>query len=264
MIRYSGPGLCVAARVDPLPDICVLLLSLLFACPKRPPAAAPAVDAIFEAAIEAAGGREAMLGHQNVISRGQVRAPGAQMRLTVYHAAPDSLYTTLEVPQLGVISAGYSDGVPWKFNPLMGPRLLVGDEAVQEARRADFYATLNYTTHYPQRTLIGRAVFAGTETWEVSAQTVLGDHETLYFDVDSGLLRGSQVLRRTDSGALPSTTTFSEHRSIGGILLPVVMIQESVGVEVIITLDEIHYDVESMPSLAPPPMVLELVSEQGL
>ena len=42
------------------------------------------------------------------------------------------------------------------------------------------------------------------------------------------------------------------------------MIQESAGVEVVITLDEIHYDVESMPSLAPPPVVMELVSQDGL
>ncbi|MDG1478697.1 MAG: hypothetical protein P8R54_03865 [Myxococcota bacterium] len=242
----------------------MLLLSIFLACPKRPLAAAPAVDEIFEASIEAAGGREAMLSHHNVISRGQVNAPGAQMRLTVYHAAPDTLYTTLEIPQLGVVSAGYSDGVAWEFNPIMGPRLLTGDEAVEEARRADFYATLNYTAHYPQRTLIGRAKFAGTETWEVSVQTALGDRETLYFDIDSGLLKGSQVLRRIESGALASTTTFSEHRRVGGILLPAVMIQESAGVEVIVTLDEIHYDVESMPSLAPPPVVLELVSQEGL
>lgn len=242
----------------------MLLLSILFACPKRPPAAPPAVDAIFEASIEAAGGREAMMAHHSVISRGRVSAPGTEMRLTVYHAAPDALYTTLEIPEVGVISSGYSDGVAWEFNPIMGPRLLTGDEAVQEARRADFYATLNYTTHYPQRAVIGRTEFAGTSAWEVSAQTVLGDSETLYFDVDSGILRGSRVIRRTDSGAMASTTTFSEHRPVDGILLPAVMTQESAGVEVVITLDEVHYDVESMPSLAPPPAVLELISQGGL
>jgi len=200
------------------------------------------------------------MAHRNVISRGWVSAPGTQMVLTVYHAAPDDLYTTLEVPGIGVIASGYSDGIAWELNPIMGPRLLRGDEAAMEARRADFYATLNYTTHYPQRTVVGRAIFADAEVWEVSARTIQGDDETLYFDIDTGMLRGSKVVSHTETGAMISTTTFREHREISGILLPVVMAQESGGVEVLITLYEVYYDVETMPSLAPPPVVLELIS----
>ena len=202
------------------------------------------------------------MAHDNVISRGWVSSPGQQMVLTVYHAAPDERYTTLEVPGLGVIASGYSDGVAWELNPIMGPRLLHGDEAAQEARRADFYATLNYATHYPQRSVVGRSVFAAVEVWEVAAQTVQGDEETLYFDIDTGLLRGSRVVSRTESGAMISTTTFQEYREHSGVLLPVVMSQEFGGVEVIITLDEVHYDVETMPSLAPPPVVLQLAGRE--
>ncbi|MFT5684370.1 MAG: hypothetical protein ACI8RZ_005311 [Myxococcota bacterium] len=242
----------------------MLLLSILLACPKRPPTTPPAVDAIFEASITAAGGREAMMAHHSVISRGQVIAPGSQMMLTVYHEAPDTLYTTLEIPDVGVISSGYIDGVAWEFNPIMGPRLLEGSEAVKEARRADFYATLNYATHYPQRAVIGSGEFAGVAVWEVSAQTVLGEQETLYFDVETGLLRGSSALRQTAGGTMSTTTTFSEHRLIEGILLPVVMVQDFAGVEVVITLDKVHYDVETMPSLTPPPVVMELISPDGL
>lgn len=204
-----------------------------------------------------------MMAHQNVISRGWVYSPAqnSQMILTVYHQAPQSLYTTLEVPGIGVVASGYSDGIAWEVNPLMGPRLLSGDEAAAEARRADFYATLNYATHYPQRTVIGRTVFDEEEVWEVEATTVVGDVETLYFDVHSGLLRGSTTVRRTEVGAMTSTTMFREHREIDDLLLPVVMKQKSGGIEMIITLDEVHYDVDTMPSLDPPAVVLELVGQ---
>lgn len=199
------------------------------------------------------------MAHQNVITRGRVSTLGSQLTMTVYHAAPDALYTTLEVPGVGVIASGYSGGVAWEFNPVMGPRVLEGDEAILEARRADFYATLHYDAHYPQRAVVGRAEFDGAAVWEVTAQTVLGDHEVLFFDMSTGLLRGAQTVRRTASGSMTSTTSFEEYREVSGILLPVVLSQESEGGELTITLDEIHYDVEAMPSLEPPPAVRALI-----
>jgi hypothetical protein len=240
----------------------VILLSLLLAClPKR--AAAPSeVDAIFEASIEAAGGRDAMLAHHNVISRAVVETPGAELMLTIYHQAPDALYTTLEVPGVGVIASGYRDGVAWELNPIMGPRLLSDDETAQEAQRADFYATLHYARHYPPRRLVGPTELDGVAVWEVSARTALGDAETLYFDIDTGLLRGSRVIRRTESGAMASSTTFQQHGEFGGILLPVVMTQRSGGVAVVITLESVHYDVETMPSMDPPPTVQALIDRE--
>ena len=199
------------------------------------------------------------MGHHNVITRGRVSTPSSQMTLTVYHSAPDTLYTTLEVPGVGVIASGYSDGTAWELNPIMGPRLLEGDEAVLEARRADFYATIHYKTHYPERAVVGSGVFDGAAVWEVAAQTVLGDEEALFFDMNTGLLRGARTVRRTASGSMSSTTTFEEYREIDGILLPVVLSQDSGGVVLTITLDEVRYDVETMPSLEPPPVVRELI-----
>ena len=200
-----------------------------------------------------------MMAHHNVITRGRVATPSSQMTLTVYHSAPDALYTTLEVPGVGVIASGYSDGIAWEFNPIMGPRVLEEDEAVLEARRADFYASIHYDTHYPERSVVGRGVFDGAAVWEVAALTVLGDEEALFFDMDTGLLRGARTVRRTASGAMTSTTTFEEYREIDGILLPVVLSQESGGAVLTITLDEVHYDVEAMPPLGPPPAVRELI-----
>ena len=238
----------------------MFFLSILLACgAKHADRRLPGVDDLFEASIAAAGGREVMMAHHNVITRGRVSTPSSQMTLTVYHSAPDTLYTTLEVPGVGVITSGYSDGTAWEFNPIMGPRLLEGDEAVLEARRADFYATIHYETHYPERAVVGSGVFDGAAVWEVAAQTVLGDEEALFFDMDTGLLRGARTVRRTASGAMISTTTFEEYREIDGILLPVVLSQDSGGVVLTITLDEVHYDVETMPSLEPPPVVRALI-----
>lgn len=202
------------------------------------------------------------MAHQNVITHGRVSTPSSEMALTVYHAAPATLYTSLEVPGVGTITSGYSDGIAWEFNPIMGPRLLGGDQAIMEARRADFYATMHYDVHYPERAVVGREVFDGAAVWEVAARTVLGEKEVLFFDMHSGLLRGTRTVRRTEGGAMSSTTTFEEYREIGGIMLPVVLSQEFAGGVMTVTLDEVHYDVETMPSLEPPQVVRELIGQE--
>lgn len=184
--------------------------------------APPSATDVLAAAVRASGGEEALRAHQSCRMTGtfSMAAQGITGQMTLWSTAQGQVYSRVELEGIGRMEEGVDGGVPWSKDPLTGPRIKEGVEAVQALRAADFHQLLNLATHYPSAETVGRGTLEGAAVYELRLTPTEGPPETWYFDVQSGLPVGSKVTLQTAMGDVTVTSVNSDFREIGGQVVP--------------------------------------------
>lgn len=75
----------------------------------------------------------------------------------------------------------------------------------------------------------------------------------------SGLAIGSEAVRVTPQGPVPTVTVLREYRRVGAVLQPTVLVQRALGVEQVVTIAEYELDRVMDSAFARPPAIAALV-----
>jgi len=156
-------------------------------------------------------------------------------------------------------------------HPLMGALLLKGTELLQSRVEASWFAALKQGEAYESLRTVGRESFEGKECWKIEVVTrplpgmdaeatreSRTTHE--YYEIESGLLRGSKSRMESELGTVASTTVFAEYGEKGGRLLATRTIVRQTGQEIVLTVDSVELDTLGPEAFLPPPEVQALLA----
>ena len=103
-------------------------------------------EQVLEKHLEAAGGRENLEKMKGSVTTGKLQMPevGIDTELVIYQTAPSSFAMEFEIPGAGKIRRGTNGDLAWEVSPLMGPRLIEGEEKTQFLKEADLHAALHH------------------------------------------------------------------------------------------------------------------------
>jgi hypothetical protein len=92
--------------------------------------ALPSGEDVVKKSIEAMGGAEAFANVKNRVVTGTMGMPAMGMKGTVktYQKRPSDILIEINVPNMMQVKQGFSHGIAWEINSMMGPRILEGAE----------------------------------------------------------------------------------------------------------------------------------------
>jgi hypothetical protein len=205
--------------------------------------------------VRAIGGEEAYRTLSSVVARGRWEIPAQRIVGTfeLQSARPNKLLYRLTVAGIGRIENGYDGSVGWSLNPMSGPELLTGQQLSEAADEAWFDATLHLPQHVPEVTTLGLETFDGRPAYRVRVVFASGNRQFEFFDAESGFQIGSEAVRATPQGNVPTINILRDYEPCGPILQPTTIVQRALDFEQVVTitsceLDVVQADVFGLPA----------------
>jgi len=189
--------------------------------------ALPTVDQILAKYVQALGGEAALrkftsrtiTGTQYIPTGpgGTVPTPASVER---YLKAPNLAVTIYRAPAYA-ISQGFDGTSAWSQDQAGRVTEPVKLDVGRAARAADFYEPLNLKREYPQMTVRGIERVNGHDAYLVVGVPQGDSPESLYFDMNTGLLLRKQTVLPTPIGDSPYQADFDDYRDTGsGVKFP--------------------------------------------
>ena len=212
----------------------------------RSNAIAPSLEAsdVYTRYVEALGGREALQRYSSSRAVGEFSMPmqGIGGDLEVFAAVPNLMLVRVEITGIGTVRQGYDGEVGWSINPATGSMVLEEMMLDQMRQQADFLGPLGIEAYVDSARVVADTVFDERPCQKVRLVTNWGEEYFEYYDVESGLLAGTVRKQASPMGPLETTTVVSEYQDFGGILVPTMTVQETMGMEQVITVTAVEFD----------------------
>ena len=213
-----------------------------------PPSAAsntalPTVDAILDKYIAAIGGRDAQRKITSRVIRGRVDVPGVSFggKIEVFAKAPNKSLTIMNIEPIGLLKTGFDGRTGWN---LSGNGLDVATAVDRAAMAdADFYREIKLKELYTRLKVTGQVKDGFRQVYVVQALAAGAPAETLYFDVESGLLVRRDLTRTVSRGPVRAEVYFSDWRELDGVKIPFRMTQSMPTMKFVTTIEEVKHNV---------------------
>lgn len=163
---------------------------------------------------------------QRAVGKVEMTGQGISGKLEVLARRPDKLVIKINLPGIGDLLEGYDGKVGWSVNPLTGPMLLEGKmlEHVQEEARFD--SVMHDEGDFKSMETVGRVEFEGKSCYQLKLVRKSGQELTEYYEIDTGLMRGTTGIQETPLGSINVTGVAENYKKYGPILLATKMIQK--------------------------------------
>lgn len=194
--------------------------------------------------VEAIGGRDVVMAQGGRYATGTFSIPSQGMSgtLEVFAQPPNKMKARVTLQGIGEILNGFDGTTAWATNPMMGPMILDSLQLEQTRQQADFYSVLYPAEQVAALETVSRGPFAAADSadcYKVKITTTWGEEYHEYFDVTSGLLRGSERMNASPMGSVQVVTTVSDWRDVEGMMVPFKSVQYTMGIEQVITMDSL-------------------------
>lgn len=208
------------------------------------PASLPSAAEVFDRYRSAIGGADAIRGHRSrrILGRFELTAQAIGGPMEILSAAPDRMLLRMELAGLGKVQRGFDGTTGWSIDPGVGPRVLQGRELDELRLSAEFYSELKDPALFESATVVDRRPFEGRDCHVVKVVRKTGIEITEFYDVETGLLAGSQMTSTSAMGSVPTTVVVDEYKAFDGVSMPTKVRQRAMGVEWVLTLTEVEHD----------------------
>jgi len=252
----------------PRTRLSVVVVALALSPPLSRPAvlagqeALPAARQIVDKFVAAIGGEAAFKAVTSMRARGELRiaAQGIRGDLEVYSARPAKALYRVTVPGVGKIEQGYNGTIGWTVSPVTGPELVSGRELAERADDAWFDGPLHHADRLRELTTLAAVEFDGRKSWKVRVVLNSGHEQIEYFDVDTGLLIGSEADQASPQGVVHTVNIIRNYVKFGSLLQATSFVQRALGFEQAMTLTSVEYDNVPASTFEPPVDVKALIT----
>ena len=223
--------------------------------------ALPPARQIVDKFVAAIGGEAAYRAVTSMRARGEMRiaAQGIRGDLEVYSARPAKALYRVTVPGVGKIEQGYDGKTAWTVSPVTGPELVSGKELAERADDAWFDGPLHQADRLRELTTVAAVEFDGRKSWKVRVVHNSGHEQIEYFDVESGLLIGSEADQTSPQGVVHTVNIIRNYARFGSLLQATSFVQRALGFEQTMTLASVEYDNVPASTFEPPADVRALI-----
>jgi hypothetical protein len=190
----------------------------------------PSAESILDRYIEVTGGFDSYNSLTSAMTQGTMEISGAGItgELEIY-IKPGAYFMHVELPGVGTIESGVTDGVAWEDNVITGPRILAGAEAELAIVGAHPAAAAKWRDIYETVETVGTEDVEGESSYLLEMTTSQGFTLAAAYGIDSGLLRRQSYTMTTQGITLPVSQYFRDYTDGGDIIsASTVMIDQGV------------------------------------
>lgn len=198
---------------------------------------APTVAQIFDAYINATGGKAAYARLTSTVTIGTFSITGQKIKgsYEVQAKAPDKIFVSQTIEGLGKTDQGYDGTTGWSRDPINGLRVLSGAELTQLKEQARFNGLLFWKEMYPKTEVLGIRPVGSAKAYAVRLTPAGGKPMIQYFDVTTKLMVRQDQMVESPQGSIPTESYPSNWKAVDGVKQPYTMRQVIAGSNEIIT-----------------------------
>jgi zinc protease len=208
----------------------------------------PKAETILDKSAEASGGKAAADKIHSMVLTGKMEVKGIGIKgtLTSYHAAPNHMYTEVNIEGIGTVRDGSDGKIAWEVSAIQGPRLKDGDEKAMALREADMNSGVTWRKYYKEAATQGIEKVDGKDCYKILMTPNDGSPETRYIDKETYLPARMTMTMKGPMGEVPIETTVGDYRKQGDMMVPFSALQKAAGQEIAITFDSVKFN-EDIP-----------------
>lgn len=228
-----------------------LFAALLLAFPasadddaEKKPSAHPEAAEIFEEALDAMGGREALENVKSSSYKGTMTTPMGDVQVESRFAAPDRFLLTQVISGMGEIGMGSNGTTAWRRSPMAGYELLDPEEAKQIIGQTSMHAMLlRMEEEFETIETAGRETFKESDCYKVRLRNDDEENEQyVYFDIETKLMAGVEAHHTSPQGPITITVQFEDWKEHGDFKLFNRLITTQQGMEMKLQFDEMTFN----------------------
>jgi hypothetical protein len=223
----------------------------------------PSAEVLLDREVEKMGGLAAFQKVQTVAIKGTLSVQDVKGRIVKYLAAPNKSYLEQSIEGVFTAETVVNGDLAWEKDNITGARLLEGKDRAKALREADLLNAANWRSRYKEVKTVGEEQVEGKAAYKVQMTTVDGEVVTAHYDKQSGLQVRYEFTVESPQGNGTVVMYYSNHKRVDGIVVPFTTRIVAGPVEVVVTIDEIQYNVP-IPTerFTPPPEVQNLLQKQ--
>ena len=228
--------------------------------------ALPSAESIMDRYVEVTGGKQAYAKRTSEIMSAKLDFPAAGIagKITRYAAAPDKYYSVMELPGVGNIEMGFSEGVAWEKSAMLGPRIKSGSEMADAVREATLNATADWRKLYAKSAVEGTETVDGELCYKVVLTPADGRPMTMYFQKSSGLaIKMTTIASSGQMGEIPVTIIVTDYKNYSGVWAPARTTQKAAGQEFTIAIEKVDVNPEIPPEKFALPAEIKALVAKG-
>jgi photosynthetic reaction center cytochrome c subunit len=221
---------------------------------KKPEAALPSADQLFEKYLVASGGAEAVQKITSRVEKGTMTAFGGQhFPVDIYGKIADKRVSVMHLPG-GDSTTAFDGHAGWLSVPGRPPHMMNADENAAARLDADLHFPVSVKTQTQKWTVQAGERIDGRDTTQVVGRTEGQPPLRLFFDSQTGLLLRLIRYSETPLGRLPTQIDYSDYRDADGVKVPYRWSLARPGNRFTIQVDELHHNVPvDEAKFTPPP-----------
>jgi outer membrane lipoprotein-sorting protein len=205
----------------------------------------PKAETVLDQYVEAIGGKAANETIKNRTASGTVEIAAANIKgtITVQAAAPNQIVAVMDLGAVGKTTEATDGKSAWMLSPLIGDRLLEGEEKDAFVFSAGFHKDVHWKEAYQKVECTGIEDVDGKPAYKVVLTPKVGKPVTQFFDKASHLKVKEVATQKTFMGEITAETYYGDYKKVDGVLMPFSITQKALGQEVGMKFTEVKHNV---------------------
>lgn len=229
----------------------------------------PSAESILMKHIDATGGVENYKKVKTMSAEGTISVPAAGIEGTMTMKAkfPGKVAVVADLGGVGKTVQGSDGKYAWMENPMMGSRLVEGDEKKQLSDQSNMDRYISPKDYFKSMKTIGIEDANGEDAYRVELEKKDGNKQTEFYSVKSGLLVQTIVkVEIAGMGDMEVTMQHGDYKKTGDLKSAHKMVQKlpvGGGMEQVMEFDKLEYNVEIDESeFVPPAEIKKLIAKK--
>lgn len=178
----------------------------------------PSAEQVLSKYVQALGGRESIQKVSTRVMSGKFEIDGVENgTVEVFYKTPNLYHSVVRVNGYGILDSGHDAKGGWEKSPDQPIRAQSGSDLARSRRELDLRKAVKVAQLYRSVTVKGKGQSGGRAVWLVVAVPAEGYPETMYFDVESGLLLKVDLQLDTENGPVAVERHYQDYRDVGGV-----------------------------------------------
>ncbi len=205
----------------------------------------PKAETVLDQYVEATGGKAAYEKIKNRTASGTIEIAGAGIKGTIKmkQAAPNQMIVVTDLGPLGQTTQATDGKSAWMLSPLLGDRLLEGEEKEAFVFSALFHRDVHWKEAYQKVECTGIEDVDGKPAYKVVVTPKVGKPITQFYDKASHLQVKELATQKSPMGEIAVEVYPGDYKKVDGILMPYSVTQKVLGQPVEIKMTEVKQNV---------------------
>lgn len=209
----------------------------------------PGAREVFQKHLDALGGAEAIAAVKNLVMSGSINMPamGLKGKVEIVQVKPSKISTVMELPQVGEQIQVFDGEMGWMGSAVMGMQKMSEEQIAQTKAQLAAETMEGFRATFKKARVIAKSKFDDADAYEMALVTKNDDKMSMFFDTDSGLIRGMKMVAATPMGEVPMTIFTRDYQPAGGVKMARSTIIKAGPSEIVMTMDDIKVNGEVPP-----------------